>query len=192
MSSPSVGPIEPVKKELGWKWLFVRAAGFGAGFAVILAILAGGGVWYGNRPKPPRAWDTHSITALFENMDISIKNGVVEVKFMYSLQNNTDEDYKITGDEKLFYRTLGSGNLESAEHFVKRVEVFIPAKHKAGYDVIQLYTVGKNAPESVHTAEGMQAFFYKEFHTVDGFVLFDELKRYEIVLPNGWADMKPN
>jgi hypothetical protein len=189
MAAPSVSPEIPTK-DFRWKRLFIKATGFGAGFALILVILAGIGIWYWNRPKPPKPWNTQAITASFDRMDVSIKNGILEIGFFYSLQNNTDYDYTINGEGALFLRTLNSGNLEPTGHFAKRVEVFVPAKHRAGYDVVRLYTVGKDAPDSVKTTDGINTFFYKEFHNVDGFVLFDQSNRYEITLPNGWKDMK--
>jgi hypothetical protein len=189
MSTPVLSPEAP-KKEFSWKRLFIKAAGFGAGVALMLTVLAGVFSWYVTRPKPPKSWDTKAITATFDKLDISNKDGFIGVEFHYSLQNNTDEDYTITGKELIRERKVDTGTVEPAEQYGKTVNVVLFAKHKATYDVLAFYTVGKDAPKETETTEGLNKFLYEKFHNTDGFTLFDQDKRYEIVLPNGWKDWK--
>lgn len=80
-----------------WKRLFVVSVSAGAGFALILAILAGGLFWYKSRPKAPRAWDGNAVTAKFVTLEFSNTADHVVFFFNYDLENNTDIDYRFMG-----------------------------------------------------------------------------------------------
>src|SRR5258708_19900904 len=102
MSSPGVvaGP-EPAKKEFSWKRLFIKVAGFGAGFALMSAILVGVFIWYVNRPKPPKEWDHSSITAEYDYLQVLTKNK--HISFGYILVNHTNQDFRIESKDGLIY-----------------------------------------------------------------------------------------
>src|SRR5690242_6809659 len=94
MGSPRVVPAaEPVKKAFSWKRVFIKAAGIGAGFTLMIAILAGVGIWYWNRPRPPKPWNTKALTA--EYIDVDVEGQKNTLVFNYTLQNNTDFDYRV-------------------------------------------------------------------------------------------------
>ena len=67
---------------------------FGIGFALTISIVLGGFLWYQNKPKTPKPWDTSAITATYEY--ISTEGDDNTFVFHYILQNNTDFDYRIS------------------------------------------------------------------------------------------------
>src|SRR5438552_15760506 len=79
-----------------WKKILLRSAGFGAGFALMLSVIAGVWVWYSDRPKPPKPWDSRAITAEYDYVTPEDEKNYLT--FYYALQNNTDIDYRISGE----------------------------------------------------------------------------------------------
>jgi hypothetical protein len=53
---------------MDWKRILLRAAGFGAGFALSLALILGVALWYESRPKPPKPWDAKTIRAEYDHV----------------------------------------------------------------------------------------------------------------------------
>src|SRR5215469_14593923 len=98
MSSPVTAPEAP-KKEFSWKRLFINAAGFGAGFALTFVLCAWGIYLYESRPRPLKPWNTNAVIADFDYTSVEgDKNTIV---FVYTLQNNTDFDYKISNADSV-------------------------------------------------------------------------------------------
>lgn len=77
----------------GWKRMLLRVAGFGAGFAAVSALILGFGLWWLHRPAKPKPWNTTAITASFAQLSSEGEN--YTIVFVYTLQNNTDADYRI-------------------------------------------------------------------------------------------------
>ncbi len=77
----------------GWKKWLITSAGFRAGFALTLAAVMGGGIWYASRPKPPKPWNRVAIQAEFLEPAASDEKDVINL--WYTLKNTTAADYKI-------------------------------------------------------------------------------------------------
>jgi hypothetical protein len=52
-STPSGAVAQPQRR---WQLILLKAAGFGAGAVLMLAVLAVVGYWYSQRPKQPTEW----------------------------------------------------------------------------------------------------------------------------------------
>jgi hypothetical protein len=72
----------------GWKKLVLLAAGFGGGFAVVMAAIVGGWVWYQGRPQKQPEWNSAAIRATFKGVGITTSTPKPRLTFSYSLENN--------------------------------------------------------------------------------------------------------
>jgi hypothetical protein len=133
---------------VGWKKLLVLAAGFGGGFAVVLASIVAGWAWYQSRPERPKPWDEKAIIATFDYPDTGSGEPEGPEGFRpdtlilhYTLENTTDHDYHMPPKEQLELdarlkreRSLSGG---SSLNTLDKDPVFIPAKQRRRFDVLQ-------------------------------------------------------
>lgn len=184
MGSQGTSPALEPKRQTAKKWFF-RAAGFGAGFAVAIAVIVGIFAWYSSRPKPEKPWNTKAITAAYEGLASREEEKSIYLMLTYSLENTTDSDYRIPGNTKMMLRR-NKGNLEEVGKDLVIWDTFIPSHHKVVYkfsvpvgDIFDVVKANKNESEMIK-------FLSEQLKQIDGFVMFDELNRYEIVFPSGW------
>jgi hypothetical protein len=177
-----------------WKKLLLRSAGFGAGFAVVVCAVIGVAVWYSERPKRPEPWNKQAITAEY---DFVVPEGEKnELVFHYILQNNTDSDYRVASDTGIDITgklKREKGFSQFASHYVTTdYPVFVPAKSRVWIPLKVPYpypTKEKDkdtADEAKQFRTAVAKYVSEEFQNLDGFVLFDTSKRYEIDFPTGW------
>jgi hypothetical protein len=176
---------------MDWKRIFLRAAGFGAGFALTLAIILGFTLWYQSRPKPPKPWDTKTIQAEY---DRTIDQQTTDIDFRYFLKNNGLEDYRIS-DAALVQLAIKAekGELTPFNRIVSiETPIFIPSGQKTMV-FIKMKT-GTRFPHQLpeHATEADEEQYrkfvldYLNGMQITGFVLFDEGQRIEIDFPSGW------
>lgn len=178
-----------------WKRILLRSVGFGAGFAVVLSIAVGVWTWYRGRPKPPKPWNEHAITAEYDS--VTTRGDENYVSFQYVLQNNTDSDYRLTSMTGIdLAATLAStrsfsqfGGLSDAFTF----PIFVPAKSRTRITITIPYAYNVK-PKSTATHEerlqydsDVERFVKTEFPNLDGLVLFDSSNHYKIDFPSGWT-----
>ncbi len=198
MGTPAVAPETP-KKEFNWKLFFIKAAGLGFGAALMLTVVVGVGIWYMNRPKPPKPWNTSALVAKeAPSFDSRRVGDSKEIEFIYLLENATDADYEISSDSNIRITVRDKQGVFAATKLTNdfaslELPIFIPARQKA-YVTFSIKKLNKlpdqgtgEAPEAYH--ERIRAYI----ETLDGvgsFVLFDEAKRYQIELPR-WLSKAP-
>ena len=188
MSSPGVVPIpESAKKEFGWKRLFIKAAGLGAGFAVMLCLIVSGWIWYSSRPKPPRPWDKTSVAGKYQG--VNVNSGTLHFEFWYALENTTSQDLTLTsGSEVDIKGKLTSGILSACGNCINvSYPVFIPAHHSIQIPIELTYAYPTDRKRQ---EKEIEQYLTKEMSGLDGFVMFDKEHRYEIELPAGWKSKK--
>ncbi len=175
----------------GWRTVLLKGFGFGVGFALVCITAAGAWLWHSNRPKPPQPWNTHAITATYEF--VTTPEGKNDIVYVYTLQNNTNEDYRLTEGsgvdifhrllrEKSIYRTLGE---EPKIDF----PVFVPASGRATVVIDDHSEYSGQKPsdgDSKKLRANVQEFVKVKHPNLGGFVLFDQTHRYQIELPKGW------
>ena len=184
-------PKKPTRKKLA-----VISLSAGAGFAITLTIVFGSFLWYDSRPRPQKPWNKSAIVAQSApSFDASMNAS--RIRLEYYLVNKTDTDYQLTsaGSFKLLAKQRG-GSLSTpipAEEVSIILPVFIPAQQKAVLDVIfeklpEPYNViASNSEAQEH--ERLRAYIERNFGGIDGFVIFDDLDRYEIDLPRWLAEL---
>ena len=190
MSTPAVSP-EAVKKEFSWKRLFVKATGFGAGFALMLAILAGMGIWYWNRPKPPRPFDTKILTAKYSLLTIQRRgvgeNATLNCSYQYGITNAGKFDYifpqPATG--QLLARSKETSALTLLSNASWDQGTVIPSKQTINITFNLSYRLAdyNTKDEELEDEKKLRAFAKRRFDEVPSMVFFDYGNRYEIDLP---------
>lgn len=170
-----------------WKrWLF-KSMGFGAGLGAVLAAVAGLGMWYSSRPKPPKPWNKSAIRASFVDFGGSLQDNALSVTFTYSIENTTDYDYQLPTSQKIMALQRNNVLNEIGQDW-KPIELFVPAHHK-----VQLkfgVPIG-GATDSIKAKEDHKWLLKQLLSYLKdtaGFVVFDEINRYEIKLPSGWEN----
>lgn len=79
-----------------WRIILLRAAGFGAAFAVVAALLLGTAIWWMNRPK---AWSDRSITAKPTELTMQQTGDELRFEFRYAFTNHTSTEYALPAQD---------------------------------------------------------------------------------------------
>lgn len=152
--------------------------------------------WYSGRPKPPKPWNRKAITAEY---DFARPEGDKNyISFHYMLQNNTDFDYRLDSDTEIEITgrlKQEKGFSQFAGHYVTiEYPVFVPARNRVWIALSVPYPYSVREPENATADERKQyttdvaKYIAQELSNLDGFVLFDTLRRYEIDFPSGWEE----
>jgi hypothetical protein len=102
-----------------WKAIFLKAAGFGAGFGVAASLLLALGIWWSNRPK---AWSESGITAKPAELYMIQTTDEVTFQFRYAFTNHTGSEYTLpSADIGALMRKLrdASGSEMTEEKFAE-------------------------------------------------------------------------
>ncbi len=147
----------------GWKkWLFI-GLGFGAGAAVVGAVIIGSLAWYSSRPRP---WNTAGIRTAFSTElystddDLNIRGLELE----YTIDNNTPRDYTLSPDQPFFLEDHGALRTGMTGKYKISDPCFVPARNKVKCQI--------TVPVEFDTS-----------FSVDGFDVFDSANRYNIIFP---------
>jgi hypothetical protein len=189
MSTPAIA-TEPPKKEFNWKRLFIKAVGFGAGVALMLAVLAGVGIWYMKRAEQPRQWNSKAITATFSKLEFgNVGKQDAAGIFSYVLENNTDYDYRLPDNVIRMRHSMTSNSLEKIDMLVED-KIFIPPHQRVAITFVQQFnSKDELKPADLNDEKKLAEFASRQVKDVDRLVLFDESMRYEIDLPSGWQKL---
>jgi hypothetical protein len=166
---------------------------FGAGFAAVGILVLLIANWYGSRPK---AWDTKSITCVSSTANqIFSPSGTGDMvpgfHFKFVLANDSDRDYTLPKDMKLFKRSA-EGKALGDIGFNTRIAhaVLIPAKERAELDVIVDF--GCYIHDAGHeTLDDPEKCFQSFLTDSVGYVALDDVNRIRIDLPKpSWQGPK--
>lgn len=175
------------------KRMFLVVCGVTCGVALAAVLVAGLVVWYTSRPKPPAPWDTKAVTAKFGQIDTEGEQNTFV--FAYVLQNNTQTDYTLddSSPHHLLAHLLKENSLSLSGDLLRpELPVFLPAGHRSWFRIHLNYPSSEasrpSATQDERRAyrEKLKAQVHSKLSNLDGFVLFDESRRYEISLPKGW------
>ena len=179
-----------------WRRVFVKAAGFGVGLALALVSVGGAWLWYSNRPKPPKAWNSRAVVAEYDYVTTEGDNNNIAV--YYTLQNNTDFDYEIRSmDQVQFAAKLEQENSISVErseegHLTGDFPMFVPARGRSRFGIHIKFPYAEKADDKAPDDQKhdygtkLAKFMTSEFSNLDGFVFLDSSRRYRVEFPGGW------
>ena len=179
-----------------WKRIVLKAAGFGVGFAVVAALIIGTCLWWSSRPVKPKPWNKAAISASYEAILAAGKDNTVEI--MFTLRNNTDQDYKVTDESSTHVgvstRQFQVTNYQDKDFARFDYPIFVPAKSQVQV-ILNVPLIMKErlrdgaSDDEEHDYNTRVAQLMKvAADNVSGFVLLDDNARYEIDLPEGWTE----
>jgi hypothetical protein len=119
-------------------------------------------------------WDASAIEAKFWKT-VVVKADPTSTWIFYTLQNNTATDYTLTSESPAALFMIGPGHslvtvpAPLLNHVKLSFPLFVPAKRQVTCGLLELDGVDKQA-----------------IARIDGFKIFDQKNRYEILLPKGW------
>jgi hypothetical protein len=179
-----------------WKKVAIRAAGFGAGFALVAFVILGTVLWWLSRPPKQKPWDDKAIVASYESLDT--EGDANTFRFTYTIENKTDIDYRVENDSRVhlaaFLKRSQALSFSNSENLHADYPIYIPAKSRVRFQVHLGYPYpikpDYNASDDVQHDFNTKVAQYvtKELGNVDGFTLLDDDHRYKIVMPNGWTE----
>lgn len=173
-----------------WKAALLRSIGAGVGFALTLSAIGVMLVWYSNRPKPEKPWNSSAIKAIGTGSQFSVQTDRVVCDFRYSLQNGTGKDYKLPSNVKLMERLAQHMNYRDAPNMTLEQNLYIPSGQKVNVSIILpiMYSDFDFSKEKASDEKQLSAFIDRRLAELDGFVLFDPTNRYKVDFPNGWPE----
>jgi hypothetical protein len=188
-----VTPTSPARPVSAWKRLAIVSFFGGSGLAFAAAFILGSFVWYKSRPKPPAPWNRKAITATYDLIETGDENHIV---FYYVLQNTTDQDYRVETSSgiDLTGKLKQENSLSQFKGDYEKIEypIFIPAQQRLRFTIEIPYpyekTLRSDAPieERRKFHKELEQFVGTEMGNLNGFVLFDNNRKYEIDFPKGW------
>ena len=191
MGTQGIASAVEIQNGASWKRLFIKAAGFGAGFAIVVCGIVGFALWHSSRPKP---WNHELVTAEYDGAQaVGDKN---HIQFIWVLVNHSNQDYRLNDDSQLLYEaTLEHEKALSAlpkGTLTLHFPIFVPARGRAWLGVELDYPYPEHLQENA-TADDRKAFnhkienfFYSKSGNIRGFELLDEERRIAIDLPGKW------
>jgi hypothetical protein len=165
--------------------MFLKIA---VGLALALCIFVGALLWFVSRPKSTKVWNekaliVHDAPAIAFSGEKS-----PTISLFYKIENVTDLDYSIETIQHLkIMALLGDGSLAGpvGDKAVLRTPIFLPAHHLG---TIELRLVAFRPPERVQGEpaeaylERLRQSMNEQMSNIHGFILFDDLNRYQINL----------
>lgn len=173
----------------------ITGASFGAGLAVTLSLIAGVYSLYASKPNPPKPWNTRAITATYDYIDTEGDNNTFV--FYYTLQNNTDYDYRIADATNVtllakLERQKSLSGSKNDQYLKFDFPLLVPAKQRLRLAIHLDYPSGKQSKAEATKDERekykneLSVLLNVTVPNLDGFAIFDESNRYQIDLPKGW------
>lgn len=150
-------------------------------------------------PRQPEGWNSNAIRSSFEGVQVKeIDPTHAALIFSYDLENTTNSDYHLSNDpEVVIMARLKSNSILKAEDSMQiDNSIFLPARNRAR--IVLEATYSFNWPTQMYpgqvgpvTQEKFRSFVAGKAADLQGFILFDEVSRYQIELPSGWQELQP-
>lgn len=178
-----------------WKRLVLVAASFGAGFAIMLAAIFEGTVWYKSRPQP---WNNMALKGSYGGLDIKTQPHEESyiVDFLYDVENKTNRTYQFEPANVTILAVLTegyalskeAGNYQTSDPTMSGTD-FIPAQGKARFRIRVSYQYPPAFNEKDKAdAEKVSKSIDRRLREFSGFAVFDQTNHYRIDLPEGWKN----
>jgi hypothetical protein len=181
------------------KNVFLKCAGFGAGFAITVIAAIGLLAYINSLPRPEKQWNEDALTASFTEFSFNTGAENVAFNFSFALENRTDRDYSLPNDKESLFVALPDGKglykyNNSTDPYLQNIAVdssIIPSHRRVIVTIhlVYLYTEWYPKADS-QNKEKMMPYVKNRLATVDGFTFFDKDNRYQINFPNGWKTAK--
>ncbi|MGA8408274.1 MAG: hypothetical protein WB680_13935 [Candidatus Acidiferrales bacterium] len=152
----------------------------------------------GVRPAQSPVWNSASVRGTFAGLQIHEADPAhVQLVYSYDLENDSDEDYRLTKGPGtvVMTRLKSNGSLSSDETVELDHSVFLPARNRTRISLQNTqafsWPVGLPAGQIGPLNQvRFRALVSQQVGSVSGFVLFDQAKHIQIELPGGWQELQ--
>lgn len=175
-----------------WKRVFIRSAGFGAGFAVTFLIVVAIWSYFTSLPKRPKPWNNLAIKATYSELSLYTGDPLL-VTFQYILENTTPYDYCLPNDSEVaFIQMPKTKGLIKDHELTWNKGTCVPTAQKVAVSFRLTYNYSDYSfPQSEkNNLEKLSKFVNRRLSEIDGFVVLDKQNRYQINFPKGWEDIQ--
>lgn len=187
MTENPVAPEAAARPFRGWRVIFLRLAGFGAGFALMAAILTAAGIWWSNRPKP---WSDGSITAKPTQLIMQQTGDELRFDFHYALTNHTNAEYALPSAEMgaLMRKLPKDSSFEKMDGAGWDTAIKIPPQQSVGvvFTVPYKFSDFNTSAAEVEPEAKLAEFAGHRLKEIDGLVFFDYASKFKIEMPKNW------
>jgi hypothetical protein len=122
---------------ISMKTMFLKAAGFGVGFAATIIAAVGLFAYVISLPRPEQKWNETAVTSSFADLTFSTGDSPV-INFSFTLENTTDHDYSLSNEKDSLYVELPGGKglyqyNNSPDPYLKNITIdqsVIPSKQR--------------------------------------------------------------
>jgi hypothetical protein len=164
-------------KKLGWVALAL------CGVAVILIVVKFSRAEHSTAPA--NAWNSRAIESTLAGVRVrELDSTHAAVVFFYDLDNRTDTDYRLASGPNvvIMSRLQPSGSLSSDEPLSLDSVAFVPAKNRTRIALEMSHAFDWPAQRDAAAERQVRQFVADQIAGVEGFVLFDQVARYQIEL----------
>ena len=134
----------------------------------------------------PKPWNTRAIGSAFTEVRVREMDAThAAVDFVYDLENRTSSDYQLTpGPSAVVMRRLKADRSLSSDtnaHLLSAA--FVPVNNRTRITVEMTEAFNWPAKQDSAADQSFRDLVTHEASDLEGFVIFDQLSRYEIELP---------
>jgi hypothetical protein len=192
------GFTEHPRRATPWNWrrFALKWVSVGVGVALTAILAIGALAWYTSRPTPPKQWNSGALVAKGPPA-FSASKDAKKLQFQYAVEHTTSDDYQVDSgyQVKILYKgrdgSFSKPLTDEIDHL--KLPIFIPAK-QTGAITLELALAGVPTQDAAETEaayhERVRAYCEDHLRVVSGFVLFDEVNKYQVNLPR-WLAEKP-
>jgi hypothetical protein len=114
--------------------------------------------------------------------------------FAYDLENNTVNDYHLADspDILVMARLKAEGTLSQTEALNLSYPVAVPSKQTVRVEFQEQYAFVWPSASDPGLDDKLKNFVRDKLQNIGGLVLFDEMDRWRVELPSGWATIAKN
>ncbi len=113
------------------------------------------------------------------------------VTFLYSMRNNTSWDYRLPDNPTLMYKEKGNPTLKPLPFETRVQGPLVPPNESVEITMESKISCNGDQDCSSDDIKRVNRFLYRKLHAIDAFFVFGESRRYQIMLPSGLQNMKP-
>ena len=172
-----------------WQNLFLKAAGFGAGFAAFLVAAIAGWQVFQSLPESPKTWNRDAIKATYADLYMNTGDRPVAT-FKFTLENMSPRDYYLPSDPKAAFVVLpDEKGMSQEEELTWDKGAYVPPGQKVSVSFHLTYDYNDSFPKSDRdNLDKLSKFMARRLKELEGFVVLDRTNRYQVTFPKGWQD----
>jgi hypothetical protein len=181
------------RKENGVRKTFIIGI-----LACALLFLAAAYAWKAPQSNQAAAgqkpWNSRAIGSAFTGVQVREVDAThAAVDFLYDLDNRTNSDFRLApGPSNVIMRRLkADGSLSSDKDAHLAAAAFVPTNNRTRVAVEVTDAFDWPAKEDAAANQAFRSLVAREASGLEGFVIFDQISRYEIELPIDLATSLP-